>query len=103
MKDNKLIAEFMGFQKTTIGWYDNEEVMNFNSDSNTFDELKFHSSWDWLMPVVAKINRDEKYLNNEHREYLLDVVPFGHIEDVYDAVIYFIRHEYKLEQIWNTK
>ena len=60
MKDNKLIAEFMGFQKTNIGWYDSEETMpplSNTYDSNTFDEheLAFHKSWDWLMPVVEKI------------------------------------------------
>ena len=60
MENNKLIAEFMGFQKTNVGWYDSEETMPSLSntyDSNTFDEheLAFHTSWDWLMPVVEKI------------------------------------------------
>ena len=59
-ENNKLIAEFMGFQKTNIGWYDSEETMpplSNTYDSNTFDEheLAFHKSWDWLMPVVDKI------------------------------------------------
>ena len=94
MKDNKLIADFMELE-VEDGLYYYTTLM----DDYKTDTLYFDSSWDWLMPVVAKINRDEKYLNNEHREYLLDVVPFGHIEDVYDAVIYFIKHEHKLEQI----
>ncbi len=60
MENNKLIAEFMGFQKTNIGWYDSEEIMpplSNTYDSNTFDEheLAFHKSWDWLMPVVDRI------------------------------------------------
>ena len=93
MKNNKLIAEFMELE-VEDGLYYYTTLM----DDYKTDTLYFDSSWDWLMPVVAKINRDEKYLNNEHREYLLDVVPFGHIEDVYDAVIYFIKHEHKLEQ-----
>jgi len=53
MENNKLIAEFMGMQLTDIGWYDNEEVLGLND--NTFDKLKFHKCWDWLMPVVDKI------------------------------------------------
>ena len=53
MKENKLIAEFMGMQHTDIGWYDNDEVLQLQD--NTFDDLDFHKSWDWLMPVVEKI------------------------------------------------
>ncbi len=58
--NNKLIAEFMGFtQEKNIGWYDNDMLMSQNvydsQDGNCFDELLFHTSWDWLMPVVEKI------------------------------------------------
>jgi hypothetical protein len=99
MKGNKLIAEFMNVHEIMHDGYS-----EYDFDDNTLDvvhenNLKYHSSWDWLMPVVAKISRDEKYVEEEYREYLLDVVPYGHIEDVYHAVICFIRHEYKLEQI----
>jgi hypothetical protein len=52
--NNKLIAEFMEFQYTSIGWYDSEESLNLKGD-NTFDELKFHTDWNWLMPVIDKI------------------------------------------------
>ena len=38
MKDNKLIAEFM-------------EVDGFLSLS----QMEYHTSWDWLMPVIEKI------------------------------------------------
>tara|TARA_R100001163_G_C5032596_1_gene172430 strand:+ start:756 stop:1040 length:285 start_codon:yes stop_codon:yes gene_type:complete len=94
MKDNKLIAEFMELE-VEDGLYYYTTLM----DDYKTDTLYFDSSWDWLMPVVAKISRDEKYFEEEYREYLLDVVPYGHIEDVYDAVINFIKHEHKLEQI----
>lgn len=53
-------------------------------------ELMYHCSWDWLMPVVAKIVRDEEFWEDENREYLMDIVPYGHIEDVYDVVVRFI-------------
>ena len=65
MKENKLIAEFMGMQHTDIGWYDNDEVLQLQD--NTFDDLEFHESWDWLMPVVEKIEStldDDGYGNN---------------------------------------
>lgn len=53
---NRMIAEFIGMQKTELGWYDNNEVLKLpNTSDNTFDDLLFHASWDWLMPVVEKI------------------------------------------------
>ena len=44
MKDNKLIAEFMG-------WKPNEHHWCLNGDK----DLQYHTSWDWLMPVVEEI------------------------------------------------
>jgi len=69
MKDNKLIAEFMGavgtpkYNPTEWDVYitgcldvdsDDENAQHFY----TPDEMKYHTSWDWLMPVIAKIVKD---------------------------------------------
>ena len=80
MKENKLIAEFM--------------------DVNLIEGQlgDYHESWDWLMPVVGKITRDEKYWENEYREYLMDIIPYARIEDVYDAVVGFIKNCVSLEK-----
>jgi hypothetical protein len=59
-ENNKLIAEFIGMQHTDIGWYDNEETLQLQN--NTFDELKYHKSWDWLMPVVDEIESIDEEL-----------------------------------------
>jgi hypothetical protein len=66
MENNKIIAEFMGFQKTNIGWYDNKETLKLQD--NTFDNLEFDTSWDWLMPVIKKCligeaEQDDKIIN----------------------------------------
>jgi len=54
--DKMLLADFLGFEPTELGWYDANEVLKLpNSDGNTFDNLLFAESWDWLMPVVEKI------------------------------------------------
>jgi hypothetical protein len=41
MKNNKLIAEFMDYENV-------DEMFPFDG------ELHYHTSWDWLMPVVSK-------------------------------------------------
>lgn len=56
IEGNKLIAEFMGLSYCTKhqyeGWYKNSE---YNHRICDFYRLKYNSSWDWLMPVVEKI------------------------------------------------
>ena len=81
MENNKLIAEFMGdIPKYVIG---NGKAYNKYKD--------YSKSWDWLMPVVSKITRDEQYWEDDYREHLMDIVPYGHIEDTYSAVVEFIK------------
>lgn len=62
-ENNKLIAEFMGFRRTN----DNDDELDGSSTERYkhwhlgglgyFDDndLKYHSSWEWLMPVIEKI------------------------------------------------
>lgn len=64
-ESNKLIAEFMGVKprktKHTEHWYNGRELEEAGlpfacgAMGNGTDEPKFHTSWDWLMPVVEKI------------------------------------------------
>ena len=50
-KGNKIIAEFMGLWESEVGYlYNPQFEAGFKPE-----ELKYHSSWDWLMPVVEKI------------------------------------------------
>jgi len=78
MIENKLIAEFMG---TSIG---------YGNDYYTNDKFPYNTSWDWLMPVLKKINiqlNPDNYNNwrmiNRPTEYYL--------EDVYAQAVYFIQ------------
>ncbi len=43
-ENNKLIAEFM-----------NVDHVDIDQAYEDYGELKYHTSWDWLMPVVEKI------------------------------------------------
>jgi len=50
MEENKLIAEFMGMK------YSDKRSFNNGEWTHSVRSLsKFHTSWDWLMPVVEKI------------------------------------------------
>ena len=86
MKDNKIIAEFMGLYPLSRA--------GFISDKNheyyeSLSELKYNKSWDWLMPVVEKvIQKDYDFLVFEELKYHLWRVD---IDAVYNAVVEFIK------------
>jgi hypothetical protein len=69
---NRLIAEFMGWGGD--GYYttpfDNAGLCNGEPTHicNT-ENLKFHSSWDWLMPVVEKIEELGSYYVMSSKSY----------------------------------
>ena len=90
-QNNKLIAEFMGMTTS-----DNDESMMIfktlqGNDIMYIDELKYHKSWDWLMPVVNDIinSRDEQNLRLEFTD-LNYALCTTNIELVYKAVVEFI-------------
>lgn len=55
LNGNKLIAEFMGFINTTPNDPDFNIYENEKGNMQETMSMKYHSSWDSLMPVVDKI------------------------------------------------
>lgn len=51
---NKLIAEFMNYPENGK----NSQFYYAMKHCYDTDRMKYHESWDWLMPVVDKINTD---------------------------------------------
>lgn len=49
MEENKLIAEFMGYE------VEHNKCYSPKYNDGTIAPMQFHTSWDWLMPVVEKI------------------------------------------------
>tara|TARA_A100000172_G_scaffold74774_1_gene57118 strand:+ start:288 stop:563 length:276 start_codon:yes stop_codon:yes gene_type:complete len=91
MNDNKLIAEFMGYVYV---------------DSPKNELPPYHLSWDWLMPVVEKIeslgywvNRNDGDITISNKSDMVVVTPMssGGIDMMYKAVVEFIK-EYNDEQ-----
>ena len=52
--NNRLIASYMGV-KTVENKQDKKDFESF-----TLDELHYHESWDWLIPVFRRISQDPK-------------------------------------------
>ena len=90
MKDNKLIAEFMGVNLINIDDIrDNKNPYISSADGYTKEDLQYHTSWDWLMPVVQKI-MDVSFFNGEPEDFYVvrDFIP--EISDTYKSVVEFI-------------
>ncbi len=111
VENNKLIAEFMKFEKTKQGglyispegfeWERFLDVENYILPN----QFLFHSSWDWLMKVVEKIEN----LSKEGETYMFSITKFSarvtykgsrivdlpidntKIEAVYNACVEFIK------------
>jgi len=60
--DNEIIAEFMGAEMLLGGAYNNipipsNRIIIEETCLKYVEEMEYHSSWDWLMPVVGKITK----------------------------------------------
>tara|TARA_Y100001938_G_C8075324_1_gene425677 strand:+ start:992 stop:1303 length:312 start_codon:yes stop_codon:yes gene_type:complete len=92
MNNNKLIAEFMGWTPCDP----NDSTMYANPKTGALYssdcDMRFHTSWDWLMPVANEIikSRDEQNADWDltNLKYALCTT---NIELVYDAVVEFIK------------
>jgi hypothetical protein len=64
MKDNRLIAEFMEYELEGEVWV---ATMSKEDDTYLGRHLLFQTSWDWLMPVVEKIESLRDTNGNAYR------------------------------------
>ena len=93
MTNNKLIAEFMGINVVT----EDDIRANKNPTISSYEgyleeDLEYHSSWDWLMPVANEIikSRDEQNADWDLTD-LKYALCTTNIEWVYKAVVNFIK------------
>ena len=54
-------------------------------------QLNYHESWDWLIPVVQKIEQVNEGVPSE----LWNLSLYSYQEEVYDAVVEFIKQHNK--------
>ena len=95
IEGNKLIAEFEGLEQDGNYWYrptGNTEGLMY---THKYRRLEYHTSWDWLMPVVEKI-KDTVLIERPYENLLdkLDVLNLyitAPIETVWEQCIYAIK------------
>lgn len=96
MTDNELIAEFMGAVKSqdygVCGWM-GYWINQGDPSATDVREMRYHQSWDWLMPVVEKINTLRHFGNIDatDRKRMYGVSIFDTQTTVYKAVVEFIK------------
>ena len=99
-ESNKIIAAFIGFKL-----YEHFGAFMTESGNVQFYKAKYHKSWDWLMPVIDKIESlgygTELYCSKRDG-YFFSIGKYGsttalhdsqsesRIECVYNAVVEFI-------------
>ena len=95
IENNKLIADFMG-----VDYSGNLDYMLRIGLFIPFTEncLNYHNSWDWLMPVVEKINELDGHLlitlwdkYNIDRFNLTDTLDKCIKDEVYDLCVMYIK------------
>ena len=92
MKDNKLIAEFMG----RGGTFNHDKTMICTgSYPDTMTLMKYHTSWDWLMPVLTKCMQTGG--DTDKWDHLYNVLSELNIDELYKAVVEFIK-DHNLKQ-----
>ena len=81
MNNNKLIAEFMG----------RDGVYQGMSEARAKRIYNYHTSWDWLMPVVVECF--ERFANTDTIDYmrLNDALLACNINELYRVVVEFIK------------
>ena len=95
MESNKLIAEFMDLSTEIDGLYllpnglCEEEMMGFGSIIY-INEMLYHKSWSWLIPVVETCfhnGADENHIGD-----LTHALLECNLEYTYEAVVDFIKY-----------
>ena len=88
IEGNKLIAEFMGLatyqSEHKLGRKNKPTFVIKDNKHLTIRQVKYHSSWDWLMPVVAKISESEPDEDLDGLKY--DLLT-NNIEDVWGFIV----------------
>jgi hypothetical protein len=100
IENNKLLAEFLGWHSKKINVTASrpkgdgiemylKEVTEYNREFID-NELKFHTDWNWIMPVVEKILDISLNLDTMEMYYeITDSIP--RLDHVHEACVMFVK------------
>ena len=93
-ENNKMIAEFMEVHEIMHDGYSEYDFDDNTLDVVHEDELQYHTSWDWLMPVVKKcwriINELDMSFDKVIFKYRFDYIVYADLKESYEAIVEFI-------------
>jgi hypothetical protein len=96
--NNKLIAEFMGVNVITIDDIRaNKNPIQSSADGYLKEDLEYHTSWDWLMPVIEETD----HTSYEPIESIEDALATRSLQDTYKAVAEYVKeyhNEYHIQK-----
>lgn len=99
---NKTIAEFMGYKHQKSEFFDVMEHYKSMEDRFPVGDEKYHISWDWLMPVVEKIERTNLDEIQEVKDTMLGSDHRARFNIGNERVIVSIAPNWSLANIFNT-
>ena len=91
-ENNKLIAEFMGASFDDKGM--TRICGRFGLERVNALNLKYHTSWDWLMPVVENCRLESRceYDTDDAWDKIHWALEEVNKEEIYNAVVEFIKN-----------
>lgn len=117
LEGNKLIAEFMGAElMSDTSLIDDDPKMKYwmykdpihhKSRIHAADKIRYHTSWDWLMPVVEKIEGIE--VDGYNGAWKLNLDPWevqfiDYTDESHDSVVSITRSDFDtlIEATWQA-
>lgn len=101
-ENNKLIAEFDGFSIEEMNGNEYATHPDMLEALCVEEELQYHSSWDWLMPVIEKCLVGEAEQSEEISKTTIKNIYEGicnqDISFAYESVVEFIKQQNKNEK-----
>ena len=99
IENNKLIAEFMGMEHCYRPYGDGFMEVKEDGSCIELEDLQYHTSWDWLIPVIKKIDSyaceemDFSDYDDYRNKYVFihNISLHNNIREVYNQVVEFIK------------
>ena len=111
VKNNEILAQYLGYKEsseTVQEFMDEPEKYGkyYERTKGVHEYLDFHKSWDWLMEVVDKLEREGHpvYISSNNcsiywstnainnKEFIVDQYGENKMDAVYRAVVLFVKY-----------